>query len=56
MRDPPNPSGAIHVAGGHVPDDHAGRVANKFCACDATEFTVPNKSSDRCAGRRVFRQ
>ena len=48
MLDPSNPSGAVHVAGGHVPNDHAGR--------GATEFTAPNKSSDRGAGRPVFRQ
>jgi hypothetical protein len=56
MHDPSNPSGAIHVAGGHVPNDHDCRVANEFCANGATEFNATNRYSDRCASRPVLRQ
>jgi hypothetical protein len=54
MLDPPNASGAIHVAGGHVPNDHAGRVAYELCACSAIEFNAPTRYSDRCASRPVL--
>jgi len=56
MHDPSNPSGAIHIAGGHVPNDHDCRVANEFCANGATEFNATNRYSDRCASRPVLRQ